>query len=123
MAEVTSFRNFVRILEGTMGLPMAWTILNNLIKSAVEPLDISGRMPITLRSQIIFLSDSSLAALTFVLAWFPMPQVELDGPDDQRVEKQGRSSQRRSQKVGQQGVATDLDLIGTQRHTPHERAM
>ena len=119
MAVVTSFRNFARNFGGTIGLAVAGTILNNLVRSAVESLSISGedandilKSPQTFLSnrssseadqiraailpayrkgfRIIFLIGSALAALAFVLAWFLMPQAELDRPDDQKLKEEGK---------------------------------
>lgn len=118
MAVVTSFRNFARNFGGTIGLAVAGTVLNNLVRSAVQSLDISGddaddilKSPQAYLSdrtsseadeiravilpayrkgfRIIFLIGAALAALAFVLAWFLMPQVELDRPDDQKLKEEG----------------------------------
>ncbi|KAI1475327.1 MFS general substrate transporter [Daldinia eschscholtzii] len=119
MAVVTSFRNFVRNLGGTLGLAICGTVLNNILAGSVSSLDINGTdlkdllnspqsylssLPfdeaLRIRSvlvpayrrgfRVIFLVGASLAALAFVIAWFMMPQVELSRSDDEKLKEEGR---------------------------------
>ncbi|OGM44015.1 MFS drug transporter [Aspergillus bombycis] len=119
MAVVTSFRNFVRNLGGTLGLAVAGTIINNLITSSISSL---GLTPAETRSflsspqnylsklpheeaeharsllipayrkgfRIIFLIGTALAAFAFVLAFWLMPQVTLNRADDEKLKEEGR---------------------------------
>ncbi|KAI1654007.1 MFS general substrate transporter [Daldinia decipiens] len=122
MAVVTSFRNFVRNLGGTLGLAICGTLLNNILASSISSLDIDGAdfkdllngpqsylssLPLDealrIRSvlipayrhgfRVIFLVGASLAAFAFVIAWFMMPQVELSRPDDEKLKEEGRRQQ------------------------------
>ncbi|KAF3065255.1 putative transporter C3H1.06c [Daldinia childiae] len=122
MAVVTSFRNFVRNLGGTLGLAICGTILNNILASSISSLDIDGAdikdllngpqsylssLPLDealkIRSvlipayrqgfRVIFLVGASLAAFAFVISWFMMPQVELSRPDDEKLKEEGRRQQ------------------------------
>ncbi|KAI9044278.1 putative MFS drug transporter [Aspergillus affinis] len=119
MAVVTSFRNFVRNLGGTLGLAIAGTIINNLISSAVSSLGLSDSekrsflsSPQNYLSQlpaeeadharsllipayqkgfrIIFIIGAALSALAFFLAAWLMPQVSLNRDDDEKLKQEGR---------------------------------
>ncbi|KAJ5681702.1 uncharacterized protein N7477_001642 [Penicillium maclennaniae] len=118
MAVVTSFRNFVRNLGGTIGLAIAGTIINNILSSSISTLDLSASesrsllsSPQTYLSQqsvenanhirsvlipayqkgfrIIFIIGASLAALAFFLAFGLMPQLGLKRTDDEALKKEG----------------------------------
>ncbi|KAJ6104387.1 hypothetical protein N7523_010707 [Penicillium sp. IBT 18751x] len=118
MAVVTSFRNFVRNLGGTLGLAIAGTIINNIVSSSISTLDLSASesrsllsSPQTFLSQqsvenanhirsvlipaykkgfrIIFIIGASLAALAFFLAFGLMPQLGLKRTDDEALKKEG----------------------------------
>ncbi|KAA8650110.1 putative MFS drug transporter [Aspergillus tanneri] len=133
MAVVTSFRNFIRNLGGTLGLAIAGTIINNLISSAISSLGLSdsetrsflsspqsylSELPLheaeRVRSllipaykkgfQIIFIIGAALAALAFFLAAWLMPQVTLNRADDEKLKEEGR------QRV--QGKASDEEKHG-----------
>ncbi|KAI0095925.1 MFS general substrate transporter [Daldinia grandis] len=128
MAVVTSFRNFVRNLGGTLGLAICGTLLNNILASSLSSLDIDGAgikdllngpqsylssLPLDealkIRSalipayrqgfRVIFLVGASLAAVAFVIAWFMMPQVELSRPDDEKLKEEARRQQTEKQNV------------------------
>ncbi|KAF2165013.1 hypothetical protein M409DRAFT_67678 [Zasmidium cellare ATCC 36951] len=119
MAVVTSFRNFARNFGGTIGLAVAGTILNNLVRNSVTSLNIDPNdTAIILKSpeayfsshsgaeadriqqaiipayrkgfRIIFLIGAALAAVAFVVAFFLMPQIELDRADDQKLKEEGK---------------------------------
>ncbi|KAH8430008.1 putative MFS drug transporter [Aspergillus melleus] len=119
MAVVTSFRNFIRNLGGTLGLAIAGTIINNLISSAVSSLGLSDSekrsflsSPQNYLSQlpakeadharsllipayqkgfrIIFIIGAALSALAFALAAWLMPQVSLNRDDDEKLKQEGR---------------------------------
>ncbi|KAI1805390.1 MFS general substrate transporter [Daldinia bambusicola] len=128
MAVVTSFRNFVRNLGGTLGLAICGTLLNNILANSVSSLEINGDdlkdllnspqsylsslsfdeasrirsvlVPAYRRGfRVIFLVGASLAALAFVIAWFMMPQVELSRPDDEKLKEEARRRQAAKQSV------------------------
>ncbi|KAE8371691.1 major facilitator superfamily domain-containing protein [Aspergillus bertholletiae] len=119
MAVVTSFRNFVRNLGGTLGLAIAGTIINNLIRSSISSLGLSQSETRSFLSspqhylsqlpqeeaerarsllipayqkgfRIIFLIGAALAAFAFVLAFWLMPQVTLNRADDEKLKEEGR---------------------------------
>ncbi|KAF3008254.1 hypothetical protein E8E14_000305 [Neopestalotiopsis sp. 37M] len=122
MAVVTSFRNFVRNLGATFGLAICGTILNNVVKASLPTLDISPDaydrllaspqdylktlsegdatriremlLPVYRQSfEIIFWVGAGLAGLGFVVAFFLMPQLELNRPDDEKLKEEGRKGQ------------------------------
>jgi hypothetical protein len=122
MAVVTSFRNFARNFGGTIGLAVAGTILNNLVRSAVTTLNVDNydthgilssprdfmdgvgteeaariravALPAYRQGfRIIFLIGASLAALAFVLCFLLMPQVELVRADDLKLKEEGKKWQ------------------------------
>lgn len=43
--------------------------------------------------RIVFIIGASLAALAFVLAWFLLPQVDLDRPDDEKLKEEARRTE------------------------------
>ncbi|KAJ5179413.1 hypothetical protein N7492_002623 [Penicillium capsulatum] len=119
MAVVTSFRNFVRNLGGTLGLAIAGTIINNVVASSVSTLDLdetesrsllsspqtylskqSATDAANIRSvlipaykkgfRIIFIIGAALAALAFFLAVWLMPQVGLKRDDDEALKEEGK---------------------------------
>ncbi|OJD15162.1 hypothetical protein AJ78_04557 [Emergomyces pasteurianus Ep9510] len=119
MAVVTSFRNFVRNLGGTLGLAASGTIIYNIISSSISTLNLHRkearellRSPHTFLStlaeseairvrsvlvpayqkgfRIIFLFGAGLAALAFFLAVILMPQVGLKRPDDEALKEEGK---------------------------------
>ncbi|PGH06737.1 hypothetical protein GX51_02178 [Blastomyces parvus] len=121
MAVVSSFRNFIRNLGGTLGLAAAGTIIHNILLSSVSHLNLSRsqtsellKSPSTFLStlpeteavrvrsvlvpayqkafRIIFLIGAGLAALAFFLALFLMPQVTLERPDDDALKEEGKRS-------------------------------
>ncbi|KAL4942070.1 hypothetical protein BDV06DRAFT_222489 [Aspergillus oleicola] len=119
MAVVTSFRNFVRNLGGTLGLAIAQTIINNLILTSIAPLSLTPEeqksflssptsflstlspsessrarellIPAYKRGfRMIFIIGGALAALAFFLAVGLMPQVGLNRGDDEELKKEGK---------------------------------
>ncbi|KAL2368055.1 hypothetical protein RJ035_000551 [Blastomyces gilchristii] len=134
MAVVSSFRNFIRNLGGTLGLAAAGTIIHNILLSSVSPLNLSrsqtsqllkspgsflSTLPeseaVRVRSvlvpayqkgfRIIFLIGAGLAALAFFLAVFLMPQVTLERPDDDALKEEGKKSiQARRRLSGEKAV-------------------
>ncbi|KAJ0422615.1 major facilitator superfamily domain-containing protein [Aspergillus carlsbadensis] len=119
MAVVTSFRNFVRNLGGTLGLAVAQTIINNLLATALASLSLTATeqksflsSPQTYLStlpeeeadrvraliipaykrgfMIIFVIGAALSALAFGLAVGLMPQVGLGREDDEKLKAEGR---------------------------------
>lgn len=119
MAVVTSFRNFIRNLGGTLGLAISGTIINNAVMSSLTPYGLSRRqiqllldspdrfeeanegleldvLVSTLSTayqkgfRIVFIVGAVLNAVAFVAAWFLMPQVELARPDDDKLKEEGR---------------------------------
>ncbi|KAJ4992365.1 MFS drug transporter [Stagonosporopsis vannaccii] len=119
MAIVTSFRNFIRNLGGTLGLAISGTIINNAVRATLTPfglsrpeiqllLDSPDRFKETAGDQrtemlrlalssayqkgfrIVFIVGAVLNALAFVAAWFLMPQVELTRADDEKLKEEGR---------------------------------
>jgi hypothetical protein len=122
MAVVTSTRNFVRNLGGTLGLAISGTVINNAIRSSLVPYGLStpeirllldspdifresaGRertelVRAALASayqrgfQIVFIVGAVLNALAFIAAWFLMPQVELSRKDDAQLKEEGKKRQ------------------------------
>ncbi|KAL4733517.1 major facilitator superfamily domain-containing protein [Aspergillus similis] len=119
MAVVTSFRNFVRNLGGTLGLAIAQTIINNLILTSLSPVHLSpseqksflasptaylstlsGTEATRIRNllipayrrgfRIIFIIGAALAALAFGIAFALMRQVGLEKGDDEKLKVEGR---------------------------------
>lgn len=119
MAVVTSFRNFVRNLGGTLGLAISGTVINNAVRATLVPfglsnserrllLDSPGRFremhgdekTDLLRSalsaayqkgfRIVFTVGAVMNALAFVAAWMLMRQVELARADDDELKEEGR---------------------------------
>ncbi|KAE8161981.1 major facilitator superfamily domain-containing protein [Aspergillus tamarii] len=128
MAVVTSFRKYVyqdltsrltKNLGGTLGLAVAGTIINNLIKSSISSLGFTQSETRSFLSspqnylsklpqeeaeharsllipayqkgfRIIFLIGAALAAFAFVLAFWLMPQVTLNRADDEKLKEEGR---------------------------------
>ncbi|GIK07834.1 hypothetical protein Aspvir_003503 [Aspergillus viridinutans] len=119
MAVVTSFRNFVRNLGGTLGLAVAGTIINNLLSSSISSLGFTASetrsflsspqnylsglsadeaervralvVPAYKRGfRIIFVVGGALAAFAFCLAFVLMPQVELNRADDAKLKEEAK---------------------------------
>ncbi|KAF4760579.1 hypothetical protein HAV15_007379 [Penicillium sp. str.  len=119
MAVVTSFRNFVRNLGGTLGLAIAGTIINNIVSSSISVLNLDESQSRSLLSspqsylsklsaedaehvrdvltpayqkgfRIIFIVGASLATFAFFLAVWLMPQVGLNRADDQALKEEGK---------------------------------
>jgi hypothetical protein len=119
MAVVTSFRNFIRNLGGTLGLAISGTIINNALRSSLAPYELSrSQVQLLLDSpdrfeeangghemdllvpalstayqkgfRIVFIVGAVLNAIAFIAAWFLMPQVELARPDDDKLKEEGR---------------------------------
>jgi predicted MFS family arabinose efflux permease len=119
MAIVTSFRNFIRNLGGTLGLALSGTVINNAIRATLTPHGLStaaiqlltnspdlfrdeygeertDSIQTELRSayvkgfRIIFIVSAILNALAFVAACFLMPQIELNREDDAKLKEEGK---------------------------------
>ncbi|OQE39325.1 hypothetical protein PENCOP_c007G07256 [Penicillium coprophilum] len=119
MAVITSFRNFVRNLGGTLGLAIAGTIINNILASSISNLGLDESQSRSLLSspqsylsklsaedaehvrgvltpayqkgfRIIFIIGASLATFAFFLAVWLMPQVGLNRADDQALKEEGK---------------------------------
>ncbi|KAI9933476.1 hypothetical protein ASPWEDRAFT_615253 [Aspergillus wentii DTO 134E9] len=119
MAVVTSFRNFVRNLGGTLGLAIAGTIINNLLSTSISTLNLSSEDSRSLLSSpsnylsklsdaesehvrsvlipaykkgfmIIFIVGAALSAVAFGLAFWLMPQVTLKRADDEKLKEEGK---------------------------------
>ncbi|KAI4682232.1 uncharacterized protein J4E88_005122 [Alternaria novae-zelandiae] len=119
MAVVTSTRNFVRNLGGTLGLAISGTVINNAIRSSLAPYGLSRpEIRLLLDSpdmfresvgqertdlvraalaaayqqgfRIVFIVGAVLNALAFIAAWFLMPQVELSRKDDAQLKEEGK---------------------------------
>ncbi|PKX93331.1 putative MFS drug transporter [Aspergillus novofumigatus IBT 16806] len=119
MAVVTSFRNFVRNLGGTLGLAVAGTIINNILSSSISSLGFTASetrsflsspqnylsglsadeaervralvIPAYKRGfRIIFVIGGALAAFAFCLAFALMPQVELNRADDAKLKEEAK---------------------------------
>ncbi|KAL4902774.1 hypothetical protein BDW74DRAFT_186744 [Aspergillus multicolor] len=128
MAVVTSFRNFVRNLGGTLGLAVAQTIINNLLLSSLTPLHLSTTeqksflssptayldtlsdteaqharsllIPAYKRGfRIIFTIGAALAALSFCIASMLMRQVSLEKGDDEKLKEEARKRVEDEKKV------------------------
>lgn len=132
MAIVTSFRNFVRNLGGTLGLAISGTIINNAVRATLTPYGLSrseiqllldsperfaeaigGQRTEILRLalssayrkgfRIVFIVGAVLNALAFVAAWFMIPQIELARADDEKLKEEGRRWDAEKSKKGEQG--------------------
>ncbi|KAJ4377312.1 hypothetical protein N0V83_000137 [Neocucurbitaria cava] len=118
MAIVTSFRNFIRNLGGTLGLAISGTIINNAVRAKLFPMELS-RLEINLLLdspdlfrgefgedrttaalsalgvaykdgfRIVFIIGAVLNSLAFVAAWFLIPHVELKRDDDAALKEKG----------------------------------
>ncbi|BCR99103.1 putative MFS drug transporter [Aspergillus luchuensis] len=124
MAIVTSFRNFIRNLGGTLGLAVSGTIINNLLSTTINTLHLTTSekqsflaspsnylsklpedeaakvrallIPAYKRGfRIVFTVNAALAALAFLLAVGLMPQVGLERADDERLKEEGRRGEQR----------------------------
>jgi hypothetical protein len=122
MAVVTSTRNFIRNLGGTLGLAVSGMVINNAVKSSLAPYELSRQqirllidspdvfresageertdlIRVALASayqqgfRVVFIVGAVLNALAFIAAWFMMPQVELNREDDAQLKEEGRRRQ------------------------------
>ncbi|KAF2845032.1 carbohydrate-binding module family 13 protein [Plenodomus tracheiphilus IPT5] len=118
MAVVTSTRNFVRNLGGTLGLALSGTIINNVVRTSLSTQELSrpdiqlllnapgifresfgeqrteiarGALTAAYRHgfRIIFIIGAGLNALSFVAAWILMPQITLERKDDDQLKAEG----------------------------------
>jgi hypothetical protein len=130
MAIVTSFRNFIRNLGGTLGLAISGTIINNAIRASLTSHGVSKtgiqrliNSPDLFRHEfgpertdllraelaiayvkgfrVIFIVCAVLNALAFIAAWFLIPQVKLIRDDDAKLKEEGK---RRHAKESEGGV-------------------
>jgi predicted MFS family arabinose efflux permease len=119
MAIVTSFRNFIRNLGGTLGIALSGTIINNAIRATLKPhgltnsaiqlfvnspdlfrIEYGEERTQNIRAElatayvkgyrIVFIVSAVLNVLAFVAAWFLMPQIELQRKDDVKLKEEGR---------------------------------
>lgn len=51
--------------------------------------------------QIIFYVGAALAAVGFVVAFFLMPQLELNRPDDEKLKEEGHQAQLKEKSIDQ----------------------
>jgi hypothetical protein len=122
MAVVTSTRNFIRNLGGTLGLAISGTVINNAIQSSLVPYGLSRPeiqllldSPDMFRESVgqertdvirialasayqrgfraVFIVGAVLNALAFIAAWFLMPQVGLNRNDDAQLKEEGKMRQ------------------------------
>lgn len=122
MAVVTSFRNFIRNLGGTLGLAISGTIINNAVRHSLSSFRLSNaevqllldspdlfgqsredlqiesvRMAVAVAYKngfrIVFIVGGVLNAFAFVAAWFLMPHIELSRADDEKLKEEGRQWQ------------------------------
>ncbi|KAH7079547.1 major facilitator superfamily domain-containing protein [Paraphoma chrysanthemicola] len=129
MAIVTSVRNFVRNLGGTLGLAISGTIVNNAIRTTLSPYRLSeSAIQLLLNSpdifrdeygeertrnirsdlaaayvkgfRVIFLVSAALTAFAFVAAFALMPQVELNRSDDAALKEEGKRRHAEKQEGG-----------------------
>lgn len=136
MAVVTSFRNFIRNLGGTLGLAISGTIINNAVRTALVPYGLDrGQVQLLLDSperfeaanagremdvlrlalsagyqkgfRIVFIVGAVLNAVAFLAAWLLMPQVELARPDDEKLKEEGRRWGEEKGKVRKEGGQED----------------
>ncbi|KAF2256147.1 MFS general substrate transporter [Trematosphaeria pertusa] len=130
MAVVTSVRNFIRNLGGTLGLAISGTVINNAVRTALLPSGLSLseiqlllNSPETFRDRvgesrfegirdvleeaykngfrIVFIIGAALAAFAFVAAWYTMPQVELKREDDEKLKEEGKARAKGAKGDGQ----------------------
>lgn len=119
MAVVTSFRNFVRNLGGTLGLAISGTVINNAVRNSLASYGLSrSQVQLLIDSperfkamssgqemdvlvsalgtayrkgfRIVFIVGAVLNAVAFIAAYCLMPQVELARPDDEKLKEEGR---------------------------------
>ncbi|KAH9485879.1 Efflux pump dotC [Psilocybe cubensis] len=64
MAVVTAFRNFVRLLGGTLSLPVGATILNNSLRSAMSSLGYSSELIIEIIDKPALLSSPTTLGIS-----------------------------------------------------------
>lgn len=130
MAVVTSFRNFIRNLGGTLGLAISGTIINNAVRATLVPYGLSRpEIQLLLDSperfqadsgeqrtevvraalssayqkgfRIVFIVGAVLNALAFVAAWFLIPQIELNRADDEKLKEEGKKWDAEKSRKGQ----------------------
>lgn len=140
MAVVTSTRNFVRNLGGTLGLAISGTILNNITRSrlledgvAEGVIDSVIRRPESARNdldsetrklvvdvyrmgfRVVFLTSAALATVAFMVALLMMPQINLDRADDEKLKEEGRKwveeGKKERQKVAESGESEQEQAI------------
>ncbi|KAL4862820.1 hypothetical protein BDV12DRAFT_206967 [Aspergillus spectabilis] len=138
MAVVTSFRNFVRNLGGTLGLAIAQTIINNLINSSIASLNLTPSSKKSFLSSpqsylstlppaeaeharsllipaykrgfmIIFVIGAALSAVAFVLAFALMPQVGLSRADDEKLKEEGARRVREEKRKGKGSEGVEVE--------------
>ncbi|KAJ5090566.1 hypothetical protein N7532_009250 [Penicillium argentinense] len=129
MAVVTSFRNFVRNLGGTLGLAIAGTIINNIVSSSISSLGLDDSESRSLLSspqtylskqsaesaqhirsvlipayqkgfRVIFIIGAALSALAFFLACWLMPQVGLKRADDEKLKEEAKKRIEKGTQMG-----------------------
>ena len=145
MAVVTSTRNFIRNLGGILGLAISGTVLNNYLRSSLAPLNLDERTmqdiinsPASSSStsqnprirelvlegykrgfRTIFISTAALAAAAAVLAFWLMPQVELDRADDERLKREGKQFVEEGRK-GRMKTKGEKENVGEDRQRTKE---
>ena len=80
--------------------------------SNLDPNDAAKRLQAAVVSgyragfRIVFILSASLAALSFILAFLLMPQVNLSRPDDEKLKKEGRARD-----MARRGKAEDAEAL------------
>ncbi|KAI5820104.1 major facilitator superfamily domain-containing protein [Pyronema omphalodes] len=139
MAVITATRNFVRNLGGTLGLAIYGTILNNTLKSKLSPLGYNNEAiakildnPVEVLNGIdgdelkklalegyqrgfknVFLTGTGLSLFALVIAFFLMPQINLDRQDDDKLKDEARKEydEKKARKKAQKsGTATPASM-------------
>lgn len=120
MAIVTSVRNFIRNLGGTLGLALSGTFINNAIRATLKPhglpseaIQLLINSPELFRSEygderteyirgelaaayvkgfrLVFIVTAALNALAFVASWTLIPHIELNRADDAKLKEEGKA--------------------------------
>ncbi|KAJ6477656.1 major facilitator superfamily domain-containing protein [Mycena sanguinolenta] len=134
MAVVTAMRSFARNIGGTIGLAITNTILNGVLASYVDKLDITPDLrraiidnPVSARSELspevlsrviagyhegfrtTFIILASLAAFAFFVAFALMTHQDLHRDDDAKLKEEGKAFAMgtRVQNAGQAAVGDD----------------
>ncbi|KAH7413808.1 major facilitator superfamily domain-containing protein [Phaeosphaeria sp. MPI-PUGE-AT-0046c] len=120
MAIVTSVRNFIRNLGGTLGLALSGTFINNAVRATLRPHGLSsGAIQLLINSpelfqseygdertenirgelaaayvkgfRLVFIVTAVLNALAFCASWILIPHIELNRADDAQLKEEGKA--------------------------------